>query len=345
MKGKIVKKKRYLYIDILNCLAIFSVLMLHSAQIGHFGKPSAGITILGNVIQCIFIPAVYIFFMNSGAMLLNYRSRQSTSTFVKKRTKRVLVPFVVWSVLYYFYDMKWTAFPGPIPHKNPGIVDFISAFATNNINNIFWFFYAIIAIYLTLPMISLIAEKHKDYLWYVVIISFFLNDFTQWLGSSLSVNLNNKYLNSQLLNFLAYAILGYLIKENYFSRKQENVLIGVGLFSLVLSIAGTLLLGKVRVIRYIGPMLYSVAIVLIIKRITEQHSFSEKTGKWFQNAASASLGMYILHVLFYKVFTKAFHLQMTDMTYIFVMPVVVYIIGTPLIYLLKKNKYIKMILP
>lgn len=319
--------------------------MLHSSQIGHFGKPTASITIFGNVIQCIFIPAVYIFFMNSGAMLLNYRSRQTTETFIRKRTQRVVVPFLVWSVLYYLYDLKWTAFPGPISREHPGVKDFIYAFATNNINNIFWFFYAIIAIYLTLPMISLIAKNHKKYLWYVVIISFLLNDFTQWMGAVIGMNLNNKYLNSQLLNFLAYAILGYLIKENFFTRKQENLFITVGLIALVLAITGTVTLGKIKIIAYIGPMLYSVAVVLIVKRIVEQHQFSYKTSKLFQMAASSSLGMYILHVLFYKVFSKLFHLEMTSLVYILVMPVVVYLIGTPIIYLARKNKYIRMLLP
>ena len=338
-------KKRYIYIDILNCIAIFSVLMLHSSQIGHFGNPTSKITILGNVIQCIFIPAVYIFFMNSAAMLRDYRKRQSTKTFVKKRTKRVLLPFIVWSFLYYLYDIKWTAFPGPISHIHPSIKDFVQAFATNNINNIFWFFYVIIAIYLTLPIISLSTEKHKKYLWYIVIISFILNDFTQWLGSLTNMSLNNKYLNSQLLNFLAYAIIGYLIKEKYFNRKQENLMIIIGLFAFALAILGTLTGGRIKAISNIGPMLYSVAIVLIVRRVTETHTFSVRTINLFKIAASSSLGMYILHVLFYKVFSKIFNVGMTSLVYIFVMPVIVYIIGTPLIYLLKRNKWINTILP
>lgn len=319
--------------------------MLHSSQIGHFGKPTATITIFGNVIQSIFIPAVYIFLMNSGAMLLNYRSRQSTKTFMMKRTKRVLIPFVVWSFLYYLYDIKWTAFPGPIAHIHPSIRDFVYAFATNNINNIFWFFYVIIAIYLTLPIISLAAENHKKYLWYLVVISFFLNDFTQWLGNVLNLNLNNKYLNSQLLNFLAYAIIGYLIKERFFNRKQENVMIYIGLISFILTLIGTLTVGKFKIISSIGPMLYSVSVVLIVKRITEKNTFSQRTMNFFRIAASSSLGMYILHVLFYKIFSKMFNVGMTSLVYILVMPIVVYIIGTPLIYLAKQNKYIKILLP
>lgn len=319
--------------------------MLHSSQIGHFGNPSSHITILGNILQSIFIPAVYIFFMNSGAMLLDYRKRQSTMTFAEKRAKRVLVPFLVWSILYYFYDIKWTAFPGPISHVHPSIRDFIQALATNNINNIFWFFYAIMAIYMTLPIISLASDKHKKYLWYIVIVSFVLNDFTQWFSNLLSTNLDNKYLNSQLLNFLAYVIMGYLIKEQFFTRKQENLMITIGIIAFVLSILETLTVGKIKMLGGIGPMLYSVAVVLIVKRFSDNHSFHIKTANLFRKMASSSLGMYILHVLFYKIFSKLFNVGMTNLSYIFVMPIVVYIVGTPLIYLLKKNKFVRIILP
>lgn len=339
-----MEKKRYIYIDILNCLAIFSVLMLHSSQIAHFGNPYDRVTILGNVLQCIFIPAVYIFFMNSGAMLLNYRERQTTKTFAKKRFKRVVIPFVVWSILYYLYDMKWTAFPGPITRKHPGLKDFIYAFATNHINNIFWFFYAILAIYISLPIISLAVKYHKKYLWYIVVLSFILNDFSNWFGVLINVNLSNKYFNSQFLCFLAYAILGFLIKENFFARKQENLIIILGILSLFLSIIGVLELGKIKFTNF-GPMLYSASVVLIVKRMVDNHSFNKNVTDIFRKAASSSLGMYILHVLFYKIFTKTFNVEMTNLVYIFVMPLVVYMVGTPLIYVVKRNKFIRMIIP
>lgn len=339
------KRERLLYIDVLNCLAIFSVLMLHSSQIAHFGKVGMPITILGNVIQSIFIPAVYIFFMNSGAMLLNYRKHQTTKLFMKKRIKRVVVPFLFWSVLYYIYDMKWTAFPGPIYHDNPGIRDFIVAFCNNNINNIFWFFYAIIAIYMALPLISLAAESHKNYLFGISVMSFITKDFASWFGNLMGIKIHNEYFQFSLLEFIGYSILGYLIKESYFSRKQENWLMGIGFLTLFMSIFNDLTVGKFIVVSSIGPMLYSVALFILIKRLCENHNNNEQVNRLFMIASSSSLGMYILHVLFYKVFATAFHLGITSLVYIFVMPIIVYLIGTPLIYLVRQIKVVQDILP
>ncbi|WP_295732106.1 acyltransferase [uncultured Limosilactobacillus sp.] len=339
------KKGRLLYIDVLNCLAIFSVLMLHSSQIAHFGKIGMPITILGNVLQSIFIPAVYIFFMNSGAMLLNYRKHQTTRVFMIKRVKRVVIPFLFWSVLYYLYDMKWTAFPGPIYHAHPGIRDFIMSFCNNNINNIFWFFYVIIVIYIALPIVSLASEKHKNYLFGISVMSFLTKDFASWFGNLMGIKIHNEYFQFSLLEFIGYSILGYLIQENYFSKKQENCLMTVGFITLFMSIFNDLTVGKFVLVASIGPMLYSVALFIFIKRLCENRNNNEKANRIFMMASSSSLGMYILHVLFYKVFITVFDLKMTSLVYIFVMPVVVYLIGTPLIYFVRKVKIIRDVLP
>ncbi|MEM5032281.1 hypothetical protein AAEZ42_08070 [Limosilactobacillus fermentum] len=50
-------------------------------------------------------------------MLLDYRYRQSTKEFFKKRFLRVVVPFLIWSVFYYWYSYHYYAFPG-IFHRN-----------------------------------------------------------------------------------------------------------------------------------------------------------------------------------------------------------------------------------
>ena len=64
-------KKRLYYIDVLNCIAIVFVLFLHSTQLAHAGNSNFSHFRLALVVQSICIPAVYIFFMNSGATLLD----------------------------------------------------------------------------------------------------------------------------------------------------------------------------------------------------------------------------------------------------------------------------------
>lgn len=341
-----MKKRRYYYIDILNCVAIFFVLMLHSTQLSFSGNPQSIRTIVCNVIQVICIPAVYIFFMNSGAMLVNYRTRQTTKTFALKRIKRVLVPFLFWSFLYYLYDLRFTAAPGPMMRQHPGIKDFVLGLVNNNINNIFWFFYAIMAIYITLPIISLAAEKHKNYLFFIVVLSFSINDFANWIGGVLHMKLQSQFFNFTLMTFLPYALVGFLIKESFFTRKQENMIITAGLITLVCSIIGVISIGKITIFTHIGPMLYSTAIYLLIKRLSSTSFLNkEKLKKLFMLASGCSLSMYVLHVLFYKVFDTVLRINNTSWIHIFIMPIFVYVFGTLLIYGMRKIKIIRIFMP
>ncbi len=105
--------------------------------------------------------------MISGAMLLDYRNRQSTITFLKKRFFRVVIPLFSWSVIWYVFDIFWAANPGPMRHLDPSLIDFIKGLFLNNINNIFWFFYIIIALYLVTPIFFPISGFKKNIIYYL----------------------------------------------------------------------------------------------------------------------------------------------------------------------------------
>ncbi len=350
-------RKRLHYVDVLNCIAIFFVLVMHSAQLAHFGTSKDTNFMATNILQSVCIPAVYIFFMNSGATLLNYRKRQSTRQFALRRIRRVLVPFLVWTVIYYLFDIKHGAFPGPIRHPHPGIRDFISAFANNDINNIFWFFYAILALYLVTPILSTLIDDHKKILSWIVVGYFVFNDGLYYLQGLGHLNLTTKYIIQPLISssYLGYFILGYLISVNYLSRRTENWLIIVGMITLLLSILDVLLDWKVIFFNNIGPFLYSVALYLLIKRGTD-HIKNTKILAIFAKLSGASLGIYILHPLVYALLDKVTYgigvsewqtylTVLNNPVHIYLLPIVTYIILSIGILLLKKIPFVKYVLP
>ena len=57
-----LNSKRLHYIDVLNCIAIFFVLVLHSSQLAFSGNTNYSNYITALVLQSLCIPAVYIFF-------------------------------------------------------------------------------------------------------------------------------------------------------------------------------------------------------------------------------------------------------------------------------------------
>ena len=72
------------YIDTLTILSCIAVVYLHANGI-FWTHPSGRLWLTSNVIESFFYFAVPVFFMISGATLLEYRQRYSTLTFIKKR--------------------------------------------------------------------------------------------------------------------------------------------------------------------------------------------------------------------------------------------------------------------
>ena len=85
------------YIDTLTILSCIAVVYLHANGI-FWTHPSGRLWLTSNVIESFFYFAVPVFFMISGATLLEYRQRYSTLTFIKKRFLRAFVPFISWSL-------------------------------------------------------------------------------------------------------------------------------------------------------------------------------------------------------------------------------------------------------
>ena len=76
--------RRIVYFDVLNILACVSVVILHhNGIVHHFSNSTAWNQAL--VAEVLFYWAVPVFFMLSGATLLNYRERYSTRVFFKER--------------------------------------------------------------------------------------------------------------------------------------------------------------------------------------------------------------------------------------------------------------------
>lgn len=351
-------KRRLYYIDLLNCIAIFGVIIQHTAQIAHVGIPSQHITIIANIVQTIFLPAVGIFFMNSGAMLLDYRERQTTEHFFKRRFLRVVIPLIIWSIFYYIYGYYQYTFPGVFHHSIFGLRDFINMFIANRINSLFWFFYIIIQLYIATPVFSLLAKRHKDILCYVAVIAFVSSDLFPYIDQILHLKLVNSMLAQPLLasSWIQYFIFGYLIKQQYFSRRVENTFILFGILTFVLNIMNDITVNSYNILHNISDFPYAVAVYLLFKRFADSHDDNKHVTIFVAKLASTSLGIYILHPiliavldwLFYKESAAMFSSYMRVLenpVHIFLLPIFVYVILVPIIYGLKKLPLIKYILP
>ena len=145
------------YITFLNVFSALAVVLLH-ANSCFWGFSYEKYWISANVIESVFYFAVPVFFMISGATLLDYNKRYSTITFFKKRIAKTLIPFVAWSIIGLFYMI----YTGRVLIADIGERWLINSFFNTNIISIYWYFIPQFAVYMLIPFIAAIpAEKRK----------------------------------------------------------------------------------------------------------------------------------------------------------------------------------------
>lgn len=218
--------KRTAYIDILICMATFAVVWLHTNGYAHsYSDRLAWKTALG--VEVIAYWAVPIFFMVSGVNLMRYRERYSTREFLVKRVQKAVIPFVFWVALSYVL-VTWA--------RNDGLAwsDFTprriyEAFMNFEHMGIYWFFLALFAIYLAMPVLSLLRD-HKKILWYIVIVGMTFDSVLPLLAQILGLPWNH-LLDFPLSGgrYILFPILGYLLADLELPRWGRYTLYAAGL--------------------------------------------------------------------------------------------------------------------
>lgn len=157
------RTSRSRYRQLLTIVSCFAVVMLHcSTAVFAPARNATWVKAVGY--QSVFIFAVPIFFMVSGANLLGYRKRYSTRTFLKRRLRKVGIALLAASTACY---LLYGLFPGEFYAAQPvadtfGPIAYLKGLYLCKIESVYWFLYAILRIYLLTPFIALAIEKRPD---------------------------------------------------------------------------------------------------------------------------------------------------------------------------------------
>lgn len=206
------------YLDQLAVLSCMAVVFLHFNGI-FWARPTGSIWIISNIIETAFYFAVPIFFMISGCNLIDYRKKYSTKDFAKKRLKRTVVPFLIWSIFgFLFYCLQQKVLITSPREIIMGIV-------STKFTPIYWFFPAIFALYLSFPILGLIENKIRSFS-YMIIYAFLTISIASVLHSH-GINIPIKTPISA--GFLIYPLLGYVLHRINLSPMHRRILYIVGI--------------------------------------------------------------------------------------------------------------------
>ena len=280
-------KERIFYYDLLRAFAIIAVLICHADH--YFGLQSTPIeTIFRITFHDIGRIGVPIFLMISGALLLN--RDYELSDFLKRRFARIIYPFIFWIIIIIAqlclmgkYKGIWTVFIG-----DPSIT---------------WYFWALIGIYLFLPVINSFIKEYGDTglkyflaIWFITIILQTFNAYPPFKTFDLNY----------FANYIGYPILGYYLDTKVFKMSDRKVSLRGFLILLVsLAVFVTLDVNGLIDLTYLNVpiVLMGLGLFLFIKYLNVD-SINPAIKKIIVSLSVYSYGMYFSHTIIINIISR-----------------------------------------
>ena len=334
--------ERILYLDVLRILAIFAVVILHTSSptTYHYVHDPAS-WFIGNFFNSITRWCVPLFVMVSGALLLSTNPDEPVRVFFKKRLNKVILPFIVWIIIYFIYR-----------HIHYG-EDFTFSTAVKDVLNVdvywhLWFMYMIIGLYLATPIFRLYikAADQKNLLYFLAL--WFIASFIPVINALFDVNIH--YLFRTVSSYIGFFILGYYLSKYNLSAPKRWLIYVLAILSLVITYFGTLYM-TIRnngaldqtFYAYLRPntILIAAAIFVAGKSIKVNPSHKKK----IVHLSNLSFGIYLVHPMFRNWIFEYINVQKMTLITVPVDIVIISILSFAVVYILRKIPIIKRIVP
>lgn len=292
--------EKKLWIDVLTVISCFAVVMLHTNMKAFWLRPDGRLWLTATLIETLFYYAVPVFFMITGYTLMDYRQRYNTATFLQKRIKRTVIPFLFWSLFgLWLYYAKYSLLP------DETITALTGGILAHRYTEIYWFFIPLFAVYLSLPFFSLIPLETRPQAFRYALLYGFISYGILPVASRLGgIDYDPAIAAPFLGGYLFYALLGYCLGTYPIPRRLRIMLYLLGIGGFLIHYLGTLCLSPPDKVddTYKGYLnfpcvLYASAIFTWCRyhdyRWLQQHRHALRLLGVLKNAA---LGVYLLHI-------------------------------------------------
>ncbi|WP_166734367.1 acyltransferase [Serratia fonticola] len=285
--------KEHSGMNLLRVIAAFLVVFIHvspeafSVMSNHW----FGINIAASASRI----SVPLFFMLSGYFAFSNSSKnKSLSDFLIKKTHRLLVPLIAWSIFYIFYNKT------EINYKT-----LFELFTTVPAHYHLWFFYTLIPMVLLTPFLSYIVDNiNKNHMTYFILLWAFLSLTPSFIQALIYfTNLENPVMKvgkAQLfISMLGYYLLGAFFKK--INTQINNIALFTSFVSSTLiTILSTYLLSRTLgypsqgFFVYYSPLI-AIASISIFLLFTKLEIKNLKTSLLIKKISALTLGVYLSH--------------------------------------------------
>jgi len=345
-----MNKARVHYLSLASVISAFAVIMLHTnGCFWWFSTEKYWFT--ANIIECVMFFAVPVFFMISGATLIDYRKRYTTKEYFKKRVFKTFIPFLIWSAIGIIYMCLKGAMT--VTFDLAGLKNIILSILNVNVISIYWFFVPLFGIYLCIPLFSAIKEELREQVFtFLVVVSFILNYLMPFVCNVFQIGLV-KYIPFEIAsNYLFYVLIGYLLAKKEIPVKWRIISYVLSIAGLLMHICGTYVLSmEVGAIMntYKGYTnvpcaLYSVGVFILIKQLGQKIT-NEKVISVIEFLSKYTFPVYLMHWFVMDILEYVLHINALSILWRVGGPVVIFVICIGITWIVRKLPIVKKILP
>jgi surface polysaccharide O-acyltransferase-like enzyme len=293
---------RILDVDVIKVWAIILVVLIHvSAQLMYsFNSLPPNIWWVANWFDSFARPAVPLFLMMSGLLLLAPGKTESLRTFFAKRVRRVVVPFLFWACVYLGWRIGFN-------HEDIPLAQLPLIVIQGPVYFHLGFVYYLLGLYLAVPVLRpMVRQASRQELIYFVVVWFLAVAILPVLYRFSPLRVGIPFY--VMTGFSGYLVLGELVRP-----------VHLGLRGLGLTLLGLLALTAITAYAtyrltvsnggaldefffdYAGPnvILMAIGMALALKSMPHE-AWAQRVPApygWIRQVSNASFSIYLFHVI------------------------------------------------
>ena len=300
-----MRKVRNINLDLLKVLACVGVVLLHTTMGGFKDTGS------WNLLTYLYYLGTYsipLFFMVNGYLLLG--KREITSHYILQKVKWILITVSSWNIIVWLFKRDFTVNP---------IKKIVGSLIQKGYFFQFWFFGALILIYLCLPILSKFLNSKRRYLYILallIVIGFIVELANVFFQRPLQTHVMQTF---RLWTWFFYYILGgYIAQFNVDNLKYrfKNWMKIVSMLLVLISPIILFFLAKNTYHNLFAEYFYDILFVkftsLGIFLMVLTLSLNENGSKWIVSLSNQTMGVFVIHTYVMKIWEKLIAFSFTS---------------------------------
>ena len=290
-------KTRNINLDLIKVLACVGVVLLHTTMIGFKETGS------WNLLAYLYYLGTYsipLFFMVNGYLLLG--KRDITYFYILQKVKWILITVSSWTIIVWLFKRDFAVNP---------IKKILGSLLQKGYFSQFWFFGALILIYLCLPILKKFLNSKRGYL-YILSSLVTIGLVFELANMVLQMPLQSYVIQTfRLWTWFFYYILGGLIAQfdkEFIKKGLKRWMKVVAVLLMLISPVVLFFLAKTIYHNLFAEYFYDILFVKIVSLgiflTVLTLSLEENKSKWIISLSNQTMGVFIVHTYVIKVLEK-----------------------------------------